>query len=963
MFQTQSDLLARRMTWILVACLLTLVTACGGGGGGRNNTPAPPPPPAPTPPTATFSLTPSSGVAPLAIAVDARQSTDANGSIVSYAWQFGPSDSGIGSVAQHTFTDAGTFDIVLTVTDNDGDTDTATRSITVEAASAQVSVSGTVQILSSAAIDSDVNDRLSVLTDNNTFDTAQPLTVPVTLGGFANVPGVGEDTGRLFASGDPGDFYQVNLNGDETIVLTAAEANADLDLRLWDTARNLVDASLGVGSTETLDVPAAGSYFIEVFPVAGASNYVMAVGQTQLTSFARAANRLSDPILPGELIVKLRARDETKTERSTARRYRIARMAAVRAEDPRRLQEPDLYSLDMGIAPPLDLPAGGRIAAAQRILHHTLNAIKETAARADTEYAEPNVLLKPLAVPDDDFFSSQWHYPAINLPLAWDTTTGSPSVIVAVVDTGVLVNHPDLSNKLVDGYDFIATISRARDGDGPDPNPDDPGDLGLGGSSSFHGTHVAGTVGAETDNNLGVAGVAWQTSIMPLRVLGRDGGSTFDVVQAVRYAAGLANAAGVLPDVPADIINLSLGSDFASQTEQDTYTAARQAGAIIIASAGNDSSALPSYPAAYDGVVSVSATTITNSLAGYSNFGPTIDVAAPGGSSVTDLNGDGIGDGVISAMGDDSGSGPIQFGYAVLNGTSMASPHVAGVAALMKALHPTMTPAEFDLALVAGDLTDDLGATGRDDQYGHGLINAQKAIIAAQLMANGQGSDPGPVLAASASTLNFGGFSNQLGLTLQNIGSGQITISSVTADQPWVAIATPGSSDGLGDYLINIDRTGLADGAYQATLTAASDANDVNVTIIMQVTSLNQAANAGLHYVILVDEDNATAAPTIVVRAQNGEYPFTIANVTPGQYRLFAGTDSDDDAFLCDAGEACGAYPSIDAPEIIIVSGDTGGLVFESAFRLNLEGAAAPTEASIGMDKTEEIERLARDND
>ena len=591
----------------------------------------------------------------------------------------------------------------------------------------------------------------------------------------------------------------------------------------------------------------------------------------------------------------------------------------------------------------------------------TLIALKELSGHPDLAYAEPNLLRQPFQVPNDDFYSSQWHYPAINLPTAWDTTTGSADVIVAVVDTGVLLNHPDLTNKLVPGFDFISNASRALDGDGIDDNPNDPGDRELGGSSSFHGTHVAGTIGAESNNNSGVAGVAWDARIMPLRVLGEGGGSTFDIVQAVRFAAGLDNNSGTTPAQPADVINLSLGGSFSSQSEQATYTEAIQAGVIIVASAGNDSSTLPSYPASYDGVVSVSATTISNTLARYSNRGSNIDIAAPGGSNVTDLNGDGIGDGVISTMGDDSGSA-LEFGYATLSGTSMAAPHVAGVIALMKAVHPNLTPAEFDAALIAGDLTDDLGATGRDDEFGHGLINAQKAVLAATALANGQGADPGPILVSSTSTLNFGGFLNTLDVTLSNIGTGTVTVTNVAADQPWVTITPPGSSDGLGTYQIAINRAGLVDGAYQSTIDVQSDANNLSISLIMQVSSISQSADAGLHYVILVDANGETVLPAVLVTANQGAYPFTINNVPAGEYRLFAGSDYDDDSFLCDAGEACGAYPALEDPVIIAVSEDQSGLDFESGFRINLNVSSNDQQAGdAGLEPGREPIQVSKD--
>ncbi len=924
-----------------------MLGACGGGGSGGDG------PTGPNPnrsPTASFTLTPASGDAPLEVTADASASADPDGTIEGYAWDFAGNPA-IGVTAQTTFEEPGEYNIQLTVTDNNGATATTTQQIVVGDSQAGVAISGTVQILSSSAIDSDVNDRLTTPVANNSFDQAQQLPTPVSLGGFANLPNTGEAEGNLFASGDPGDFYQLSLTGDEIIVLTIAETAADLDLRLWDAQRNLVDASLTASATESLEVPGPGTYFVEVLPFDGASNYALTIGQdtttqnltlnTTTVNSQRPPGRLSDPIIPGQLIVKAadhsqagQSRVVTTTHYSTRMQRHGAQLVDVQPHSTRDAQDKDAS---------LKLPAGSHIDPQLAQRWHTLMACKEMNRHREVAYAEPNLLLQAHATPNDVFFGSQWHYANINLPTAWDTTTGNADVIVAVIDTGVLVNHPDLNSKIVAGYDFISDPVRAGDGDGIDANPDDPGDGGLAGAGSFHGTHVAGTVAAETNNGQGGAGVAWETRIMPLRVLGIDGGTSFDVIQAVRFAAGLSNDSGTVPTQRADIINLSLGGPFSSQAEQDTYLEAQQAGVIIFASAGNDSSDLPSYPAAYAGVFSVSATTITNNLAPYSNFGPTIDVAAPGGSNITDLNGDGIGDGVISTIGDDS-NGLIEFGYAILSGTSMAAPHVAGVAALMHAVHPDLTPAEFNNALLAGDLTDDLGSSGRDDQFGWGMINAQKAVVAAQQLANGQGSDPGPIITASASTLNFGAFLTQLQVTVSNIGTGTPSVTQVTSSEPWASVVGPGTGDGLGTYQINLDRSGLADNAYQATLTFATDANNVTVNLLMQVSSVNLAADAGLHYVVLVGEDNQAIPESVVVLVDDGEYPFRLANVPPGQSRLFAGTDSDDDAILCDAGEACGAYPALDSPEILSISADLTDLNFESVLRVNLTGLAARNE-------------------
>lgn len=951
-FSPSHALSAPRLGHAVLAAALVL-GGCGGGGG-SSRPPAPAPTPAPPPanvaPTASFAVSPgTTGPAPLTVSVDAAGSSDSDGSIDSYSWDFGDGSSArIGLTAQHTYSAAGNFTIELTVTDDEGDTGSATRALVVEAASGSGSVSGTARILGSSAIDSDVNDRLTTISSNNNFDDAQALPNPVTLGGFANVPNTGASTGNLFASGDPGDFYRIDLTGTETIFLAVAEGDADLDLRLYDSSRALVDASVGDNTTESLAVTTAGSYFIEVVPVTGASNYSMTVGLTlSAAGGPRPLSRLSDPFVSGEILVG----DKTSSAPHLLRMARAsaggARTAAAMIGGAGRQSIPNRSLAVLERTSTINLPAGSKVSAAQTARLETLMRAKALRRTQDWGSAEVNGLRQPMLTPDDPFYDFQWHYRNINLPLAWDVTTGSSDVIVAVIDSGVLLNHPDLNDRLIDGYDFIADPARARDGDGLDANPDDPGDLAFGGSSSFHGTHVAGTIGAESNNASGATGVDWASRIMPLRALGQDGGTTFDVLQAMRFAAGLSNDSGTTPAEAADIINLSLGSEFSSQTEQNTINEIRALGVLIVASAGNESSNLPSYPAAYDGVVSVAATTISNTVASYSNFGATVDIAAPGGDNGTDLNGDGISDGVVSTIGEDGSSGPIDFGYAALNGTSMASPHVAGVMALMKAIHPALTPTEFDMALVAGDLTDDLGTPGRDDRFGWGLINAQKAVIAALNLANGTGSDPGPVLTASASSLNFGAFGTELDLVLANVGTGTVTIASVTSDEPWLTIDNSNADGtGLGNYRLVVDRTGLADGAYSATVTADSDANDVQVSVIMQVASSNQAADAGLHFIILVDSNGESNLPAAVVSATDGEYRFNLPNVPFGEYTVFGGTDSDDDNFLCDDGEACGAFRTLDDPQTLSVNADLTDIDFTSVLRTSISAASTGTSAT-----------------
>ncbi|MDH3644622.1 MAG: PKD domain-containing protein, partial [Gammaproteobacteria bacterium] len=286
------------------------MSGCGGGGGGGNRAPAPP---VNRVPTASFTSNPVQGGLPLTVQFDATASADSDGTIRSYAWDFGEPAGGSntsGVTTTHTYPNAGTFTVSLQVTDDDGAAASTTRTVTADPPFA--SISGTIQILASNAIDSDVNDVGSLPTPNDDFATAQDLPNPVTLGGFANLPltGVGADPqrGNLYNSGDPGDFYAVSMAGNEVIILNIADsASAEQALYLYDAAQNLIDVDDGPDSIQSLQVPAPGTYFIEVRPVAGASNYLLTVGQDLLPARS-SAPRLIDAFVPGEVLLTTDAR-------------------------------------------------------------------------------------------------------------------------------------------------------------------------------------------------------------------------------------------------------------------------------------------------------------------------------------------------------------------------------------------------------------------------------------------------------------------------------------------------------------------------------------------------------------------------------------------------------------------------------------------------------------------------------
>ena len=274
----------------------------------------------------------------------------------------------------------------------------------------------------------------------------------------------------------------------------------------------------------------------------------------------------------------------------------------------------------------------------------TLQEIKRSPLSKDTEYIEANYKYHALQAPNDPEYTKQWNFRNINIEKAWDETKGE-GITVAVIDTGVS-KVPDLKlTKFVKGYDFVNDKEDAQDDNG-------------------HGTHVAGTIAQSTNNGYGVAGIAYQASIMPLKVLSGSGGGTIaDIAESIKFAA----------DNGADVINMSLGGGGASNMMEEAIKYAHNKGVTIIAAAGNEGRNTSSYPARYPDVISVSATDAAGDKASYSNFGAGVDISAPGGSETGKI---------IQNTVDPSTGESVFVGF---QGTSMAAPHVAGVAALIRA--------------------------------------------------------------------------------------------------------------------------------------------------------------------------------------------------------------------------------------------------------------------------------------
>ncbi len=391
----------------------------------------------------------------------------------------------------------------------------------------------------------------------------------------------------------------------------------------------------------------------------------------------------SDRYMPQEILVKFKEVVEPETIARVVAKYQMTESPMSSGADFKRLM----------------IPTGKTVM--QMI--HVLRKYPEV------EYAEPNYLAQACSIPNDPYYPLQWNldnaqYGGINMEGAWEMETGSPNVIVAILDTGVAYEDyngyhlaPDLAQThFVPGYDFVNDDAHPNDDNG-------------------HGTHIAGIIAQSTNNGIGAAGIAFNCSIMPIKVLGKySEGTCADGVAALRWAV----------DHGANVINLSLTSSEPSQAWRDALAYAYERGVTVVAAAGNEGSGQVEYPAAYnDYVMAVGATQYDESVASYSNWGTALDLVAPGGNVVVDQNGDGHDDGIVQQT--LSPNSLSDFEYRSVHGTSEAAAHVSGVAALLIS-HGVTNPRDVRGALQ--QTAEDHGAPGWDERYGWGTIDAAAAL-------------------------------------------------------------------------------------------------------------------------------------------------------------------------------------------------------------------------------------------
>jgi serine protease len=465
-------------------------------------------------------------------------------------------------------------------------------------------------------------------------------------------------------------------------------------------------------------------------------------------------------------------------------------------------------------------------------------------------YVEPDRRMSAVLSPNDTSYSSQWDlFEATggqNQPSAWDLSTGA-GINVAVIDTGI-APHSDLAGQTVGGYDFISTSADARDGGGRDSNPNDEGDwfnstecgTGYASNSSWHGTHVAGTIAALTNNAKGVAGVAFGSKVVPVRVLGRCGGSTSDIVDAIVWSSG-----GSVSGVPANanaarVINMSLGGSGSCGSFQAAINTARNNGTVVVVAAGNSNANVSGFsPANCTGIISVAATDRQGNRASYSNYGTGITVSAPGGETATQANG------ILSTLNNGTTTQGAE-GYAYYQGTSMAAPHVAGLAAQVLALNGGLSPDQVR-NFITGSARALPGTCSGG--CGAGIINALATLQAV----GGGGGNVAPVANFSVTTS---------GLTA--------TFSDSSTDSDGSIVSRSWNfGDGSTSTATSPSRTYAAAGTYTVTLTVTDDDGATNVKTSsvtvstgggggsvlsnnVPVTGLSATAGNWVHYTMVV---------------------------------------------------------------------------------------------------------------
>jgi thermitase len=496
-------------------------------------------------------------------------------------------------------------------------------------------------------------------------------------------------------------------------------------------------------------------------------------------------------------------------------------------------------------------------------------------------FVEPDYIAEGLMIPNDPSYGQQWHLQTIQAPTAWDKTTGSSGVTIAFVDSGVEPTHPDLASKLVTGWSFLTSTTDTHDVLG-------------------HGTTTAGTAAAASNNAVGVTGIAWNNPIMPLVVLNSSNYATYsNIANAIMYAA----------DHGVRIVNVSIGGTSYSSSLENAVNYAWNKGTVVFASAGNGGSSTPMYPAGCTNAVAVGATTSSDQLASYSNYGSFVDLTAPGDSIFTTFTG---------------GS----YGYA--SGTSYSAPVAAAVAALVLSRNPLLSAQQ--LVSILEQTADDLGAAGYDQTFGWGRVNAARAVAAAVTTLSSPPSvtisSPSPNTTVSGTVSVQGTVTASGGLNRVELWVDGAKVSSTTSSSyslPWDTTTASNTAHSLA--VIAYDNSG-ASGQSQESISVNNPVLDTTPP------SVSVSTPAG----------NSTVSGAVPVQGSATD------NVSVSQIQLFvdgalaATTNSSPFSFTWDATSA-----ATGSHTLTVKATDPSGNAGQQAVTVNVSGPADTTPPSVSI--------------